>query len=89
MNQFVFTKKAERKFYCMPKPVQERILTKLRSLKSHPDLLSILKRLHHLEPASHRLRIGNYRLILELKIQNNEELVFCVLDLDDRKDVYK
>lgn len=89
MNKFVFAKKAEKKFRSLPNSVQERILKKLKDLKPHEDLLSILKRLHHLEPASHRLRVGDYRLILELKDQSSEGLSFWILDVGNRKDIYK
>lgn len=89
MNTFIFTKKAEKRFLSLPKKVQERVLQKLKDLKSHKDLLSVLKRLHHLEPAAHRLRIGDYRLILELREQGPETFKFWVLDVGDRKDIYK
>ena len=89
MNQFIFTKKAEERFLDLPKSIQERIITKLKNLKQHDDILSILKRLHYLEPASHRLRVGNYRLILELKKQTQKETIFWILGVGDRKDIYK
>lgn len=89
MNQFIFTKKSEKHFLCLPKTVQGRIIKKLKSLKTHEDIFSILKKLHHLDPATHRLRIGDYRLILELKEQSDKKIVFWVLDLGDRKDIYK
>ncbi len=69
--------------------MQERLLQKLKSLKSHQDIFSVLKSLHHFEPASHRLRVGEYRLILELKAQNQDTLVFWVLDVGHRRDVYR
>lgn len=69
--------------------VQKRILVKLKALKEHEDIFSVLKKLHHLEPATHRLRIGNYRLVLELGERKGESVKFLVLDLGDRKDVYR
>lgn len=89
MIEFVFTKKAKKRFLNLPKSAQKRILEKLKKLKDHEDVFSVLKRLHHLEPASHRLRIGHYRLILELKKQEKSVTRFFVLDVGDRKDVYK
>lgn len=89
MNQFIFTKKAEKRFLDLPKSIQKRILVRLKDLKQHEDIFSILKRLYHLEPASHRLRVGNHRLILELREQNKKETSFWVLDVGDRKDIYK
>lgn len=89
MVRFVFTKFAERKFLKLPKNIQKRIIEKLEALKDHEDILSILKRLHHFEPATHRLRIGSHRLILELKLQSKKTTEFWVLDVGDRKEVYR
>lgn len=89
MVKFVFSNNAEKIFNKIPSKVQERIVKKIKELKTHPDILSCLKRLNHFEPATHRLRIGNYRLILELKTQENENFKFLVLDFGDRKSIYK
>lgn len=89
MNQFIFTKKAEKRFGRFPESVQKRLIEKMRSLKNHQDILSILKKLHHLEPATHRLRVGDYRVILELKEKTNKKMIFWVLDVGDRKEIYK
>lgn len=86
MNEFVFTKKAEKSFLKLPGSVQSRVVGKLKDLKNHEDIFSILKRLYHLEPATHRLRIGSYRLILEQKGQGT---TFWILDVGDRKNIYK
>ncbi|MBT4917193.1 hypothetical protein HON58_02025 [Candidatus Peregrinibacteria bacterium] len=86
---FVFTKKSEKCFLSLPVVVQERILVKLKALKKHDDIFSVLKKLHHLEPATHRLRIGGYRLILELNEHKKGFIRFLVLDVGDRKDIYK
>lgn len=89
MVVFVFTKKSEKVFLSLSSKVQERILGKLKNLKMHGDVFSVLKKLHHLEPATHRLRVGDYRLILELKERNGENVKFLVLDVGDRKDIYR
>lgn len=88
MHSFIFTKSAYKEFSKLPDDVKERIEKKLKRLKSHQDIFSILKHLHNFEPASHRLRVGSYRLILELRHQQNKDCEFWVLDLGDRKDVY-
>lgn len=89
MVHFIFTKHAERTFYRLSKNIQKRILEKLKEVKKHDDILSILKRLHHFEPATYRMRIGFYRLILELKNQNGDEFEFWILDIGHRKDIYR
>lgn len=89
MVTFVFTKKSEKRFLSLSVAVRERVFEKLRALKNHDDIFSVLKKLHYLEPATHRLRIGDYRLILELSGRKGESVKFLVLDVGDRKDVYK
>jgi mRNA-degrading endonuclease RelE of RelBE toxin-antitoxin system len=87
MNTFVFTKKAEKTFRKLPEDAQERIIKKLKELHAHPDIFSVLKNLHNFEPATHRLRIGSYRLILELQTQKPPK--FWVLEVGDRREVYR
>lgn len=89
MNQFIFTKKAEKRLRALPVSIQERIVKKLKDLKKNDDIFSLLRRLHHLDPATHRLRVGDYRVILEYKKQNKKGAVFWILDVGDRKDIYE
>ena len=67
MNVFVFSVAAQKIFKNLEPGVQKRIREKLVFLKTHPNLSGILHPLLHVEPATHRLRIGDYRLILEQK----------------------
>ncbi|MBI4994871.1 type II toxin-antitoxin system RelE/ParE family toxin [Candidatus Peregrinibacteria bacterium] len=89
MNVFIFTKQAEKTFLKLPKTTQKRIILKLKELKKHDDILSVLKRLTNFGPATHRLRIGMYRLILELKNQKENCFEFFILDAGHRKDIYR
>lgn len=89
MTTFIFSKYAERRFLTLQKVTQERVLKKLVGLKQHANIFAVLKKLNNLEPATHRLRIGDLRLILELKKQSQEEIYFLVLDIGDRKNIYK
>ncbi|KKQ72222.1 MAG: hypothetical protein UT33_C0005G0142 [Candidatus Peregrinibacteria bacterium GW2011_GWC2_39_14] len=88
MVLFVFTKYAENVFKKLPKIERERILSKLIELKKHQDIFSILRKLIDFEPATHRLRIGDYRLILELKKYDSKIVELWVLDVGHRKDIY-
>lgn len=89
MVSFTFTTQAEKIFKRLPKEAQQRILKKLKSYNEHQDILSVVRILYNFTPATHRLRIGNYRLILELR-ENTDKLVsFTVLDVGHRKDIYK
>ena len=89
MVTFYFTKQAERTFLKLPKIIQKRVIERLKELKIHDDILSILKRLTNFDPATHRLRIGMYRLILELKTQTQTDFNFWILDVGHRKDIYR
>ncbi len=89
MVSFVFTKYAEKGFRKLPVSVQKRILDKLKLLKGHPDIFSVAKVLHDLKPATHRLRVGSYRLILELKEQKKGQIIFWILKAEHRRNVYR
>ncbi|PIR75819.1 MAG: type II toxin-antitoxin system RelE/ParE family toxin [Candidatus Magasanikbacteria bacterium CG_4_9_14_0_2_um_filter_42_11] len=83
MREFVFTKYAKKRFVQLEQRVQDRIIEKLRILKTVENLP--LKKLHDMDPATHRLRIGPYRLILKPE----SEQTVIVLDIGHRKDIYK
>jgi len=85
---FTFTKYAQKRFIKLPIVLQTRIVAKLKQLKTHTDILAVLKVLSNFEPATHRLRIGDYRLILELKYQDKNKIEFYVLDIGYRRDIY-
>lgn len=89
MVVFVFTKFAEKRLKKLGTSEQEHITKKLEELKFHSDVLSILKPLHHFEPATHRLRVGNYRLILQLEKSSGDRIEFLVLDVGHRRDIYR
>lgn len=82
---FAFTKSAKKRFLKLEKIVQERMSAKLLALKHHDHLDSLLRAVTNLDPATHRLRIGSYRLLL----QRVSEEEFLVLDIGDRKDIYR
>jgi len=89
MVVFTFTKYGQKRFYKLSKLLQERITKKLQQLKKHQDILSVLKPLYNFVPATHRLRIGDYRLILELKSQKANNFEFYILDVGHRRDIYE
>lgn len=63
---------------------RKRIVKKLQALKNHPSIFSVLEPLHILEPATHRLRIGEYRLLISKK-----DAMCLILKIGHRRDVYK
>lgn len=85
MNTFIFAHDAQRQFQRFDGAVQERILSKLAYLKDVPDLFTFLCKMHDVRAATHRLRVGDYRLIVRYKGDG----VYLVLKVGHRKDVYR
>ncbi len=85
MISFIFTKFAQKKFLKLDIETQERIRTKMQELKHREQHGSFLKPLTNFAPATHRLRVGAYRLIL----QQDSETDFIVLDIGHRSEIYK
>lgn len=89
MITFIFLNSTKKSFLKFPEEDQQRILNKLRSLKTHPDIFNILKKIEALPPATHRLRIGKHRLLLELAKKQKNELEFEILKIALHKDIYQ
>lgn len=85
MNTFIFTNKWKKEFEKLDKINQIRIINKLKFLKKYDSGCLILKSLEWMDPATHRLRIWNLRVILQ-KVSNNE---FHILNVWNRWDIYK
>ena len=78
-----FAKRVRKDFKGLPKDDANRILRKIESLSNNPRP-SESKKLTNDE--SYRIRIGNYRVIYDIK---DEILVVLVLKVGNRKDVYR
>jgi mRNA-degrading endonuclease RelE of RelBE toxin-antitoxin system len=89
MIKFIFSKDSKKKFLNLEKNLQERVIFKLKSIKDHPYVFSILVQMKDSTNSTHRLRIGNYRIILFLKDQQGANCDFIIVDLGHRKEVYK
>jgi len=85
MITFEFSVSAKKVFIKLELKRQERIINKLKSLKDHPNISQVLGTLTDFSPATHRLRIGSFRLILEQKSAKK----FLILDLGHRRSIYK
>lgn len=81
---FTFSESAKKDIKKLPKPIQNRLKSKLLIWQDHKDPLEFAKRLTQHKEATHRFRIGAYRIIV--KIVGDEMLV---LRVRHRKDVYK
>ncbi|MFH0769803.1 MAG: type II toxin-antitoxin system RelE/ParE family toxin [Candidatus Peregrinibacteria bacterium] len=85
MNTFCFTKKAKRLFLKWDAATQQRIREKLQELKKHPAIFSVLEPMIDMDPATHRLRIGDYRLLL----RDENDGMFLVLKVGHRREIYR
>lgn len=81
---FRFTKTAEKAFLKFDPKIRERLAESLKELKNPTLLDANSKAVTNLLPATHRLRIGNYRLLYE---RDGDEVL--VLKVGHRKDVYQ
>lgn len=87
--EFYFTNQGYKTFEVLPRDIQARILEKIRNLKEHPRIFEIVHRVEDLEPVTHRLRVGNYRILLELKKNGPEEKVFWIPKVGHRREIYR
>ena len=88
MNKFIFTEKAAKNLQQLPKEDQERILKKLQYFKNHPEILTVAKAIEDMYPITHRLRVGNYRLLLHLSLKNQNSCEFDILKIGHRREIY-
>lgn len=85
MWHFFFTKESYKLFAKLEPGVYDRIQRKIKWLKKHPDPRSVLYPLEGYEPASYKLRVGNYRLILH----HMSKREFVIVDIGHRREIYK
>lgn len=89
MAVFKLTKYAEKNLRKLPKNIQSRIIKKLYLLKQHPNIISVMKQVADLKPATHRFRIGSYRILCELISQKGGNFKFLILKIGHRKNIYQ
>ena len=81
MYSVEFTELAEKQFKRFPKEIQERIVTSLERIRIRPE--SFIEKLVGIP--GYKLRIGDYRVILDLQ---NEKLLILVIKVGHRKNIY-
>ncbi len=86
---FKFTTRAKQQFLKLEKNIQSRITDKLKYFKNHPDVFSVLVLMKDSKSTTHRMRVGSYRLILKLIVQEKKYLEFIIVKIGDRKEIYK
>jgi len=89
MNSFVFTEYAKKRFLKLNSSDRERVLLKLEFLKGASGVVALMRKLRDFEPATHRLRVGNLRLILKMEVVRDGWCEFVILDIGHRRNIYK
>jgi mRNA interferase RelE/StbE len=83
MYSIIFNPQAEIQLKKLDKLIQERILNSLDRIKIRPFSYDVKK----LQGTSYyRLRIGDYRVILDIK---QDKLIIIVIEIGHRKNIYK
>jgi len=88
-NAFIFSKKSKYQYDELETGLKARIQNKLSILKTHPDIWSVIERLAELKNKVYKLRIGQYRILLEIKTQERENTLFQILEIDHRSRIYR
>lgn len=81
-----FTEKAIRFLDSLSDKDRERIIRKIRWFISQKNFIRFAKLLKSLAPATHRFRIGMYRVLFAY---NSSEEIMIIYDIDKRSDIYR
>ena len=79
-----FSHRAARQFKDLPKQVQVRLKTRIDALSENPRPRGVEKLKG--EDDLYRIRVGNYRVIYQVK---DKALIVLIVKIGDRKEVYQ
>jgi mRNA interferase RelE/StbE len=80
--EIFFTDKASKQLKKLEKDEQERLIKSLERIRIRPE--AFVTKL--IDDPGYRLRVGDYRIILDIK---KEKLIILVLMVGHRKNIYK
>ncbi len=87
MYQLLFLTSAKKEFKKLDTIVQKHIKEKLILLSQNPDSVkNNIKALHGNHKGKFRLRVGDYRVVLQKK---DDVLIITIISVGHRKDIYK
>lgn len=78
MYEIIFSQKAKKQLYKLEKNIQERIITAIERIRIRPEAY-ITKLVGDL---GYKLRVGNYRLIMDI---DNNNLLILIIKVGHRK----
>ena len=79
-----YTRKSAKQLKSLPHSIQKRIVEKMRFYANQNDLLKFAEHLSDRREGEFRFRVGNYRLIFDVRAN-----MIYVLKIDRRDKVYK
>ncbi len=79
-----FAPRAERQFDDLPREVQERLTPRIEALAENPRPQGVKKLAG--EPGLYRLRVGDYRIVYQIR---DQELFILVVKIGHRREVYR
>ena len=82
MYEIIFSQKAKKQLFKLEKNTQERIITTLERIRIRPE--AYITKL--VGDPGYKLRVGGYRLIMDI---DNNNLLILVIKVGHRKDIYK
>ncbi len=86
---FISTKEFDTKYEQLNNIDQKRVKDKLQYLTSHPNIFLVIRKLSDFREATHRIRIGNYRIVLKLVAENKYDITFMLVKIGHRREIYK
>ena len=82
MYEIVFSEKAKKQFLKLEKYIQKRIVSSLDRIKIRPE--AYVTKL--VGDASYRLRVGDYRVIMDI---DKGKLIILIIKVGHRRNIYK
>ena len=82
MYEVVFSEKAKKQFLKLEKNIQKKIISSLDRIKLRPD--AYVTKL--VGDTAYRLRVGDYRVIMDI---DKGKLIILIIKVGHRNDIYK
>ena len=82
MYEIIFSNKAKKQLFKLEKSIQKRIITALERIRIRPE--SYITKI--VGDPGYKLRVGDYRVIMDI---DNNNLLILVIKVGHRRDIYK
>lgn len=86
MWEITLSKYAQKRLSRLPRHIQKRIVQKLEEYLEIQDPYYNATQLKGFKPALHRYRVGDYRIVVQIR---KEQKQIAVVDVGHRRDIYE